>query len=280
MNEACLMKMSWSLMTGEHSLWGDVLLGKYGRDDWSQGRISVQPTDSSLWKAIAKSWPNMQLHRYWSIGDGSRVKFWSDKWIDGNTRFSELEINIPEASRHWMVKDVVLPNGEWNFNMIRNMVPNFVIQKMHAIVPPHENQGEDVQLWPGTSMGEFTVAVAYQALTGATTNENDMNWTKIWKIDSIERIKVFVWQLVHDRLLTKARLAKWQIGNALCHYCTQFEETTMHVVRDCTAAVNIWRKLLTSQERGQFFMVDFQQWINLNINNNFGMRFGKDWVAI
>jgi ribonuclease HI len=27
-------------------------------------------------------------------------------------------------------------------------------------------------------------------------------------------------------------------------------------------------------------MVDFQQWINLNINNNFGMRFGKDWVAI
>jgi hypothetical protein len=151
---------------------------------------------------------------------------------------------------------------------------------MHAIVPPHENQGEDVQLWPGTSMGEFTVAAAYQALTGATTNENDMKWTKIWKIDSIERIKVFVWQLVHDRLLTKARLAKWQIGNALCHYCTQFEETTMHVVRDCTAAVNIWRKLLTSQERGQFFMVDFQQWINLNINNNFGMRFGKEWVAI
>jgi hypothetical protein len=37
MNEACLMKLGWSLMTGEQNLWGDVLLGKYGRGGWSLG---------------------------------------------------------------------------------------------------------------------------------------------------------------------------------------------------------------------------------------------------
>jgi hypothetical protein len=31
MNEACLMKLGWSLSTGEQSMWGDVLVGKYGR---------------------------------------------------------------------------------------------------------------------------------------------------------------------------------------------------------------------------------------------------------
>jgi hypothetical protein len=55
MNEACLMKMGWSLMIGEHNLWGQVLRGKYGRGGWSQGNITVNPSDSSLWKAIARS---------------------------------------------------------------------------------------------------------------------------------------------------------------------------------------------------------------------------------
>ncbi|MCH91441.1 putative ribonuclease H protein, partial [Trifolium medium] len=114
MNEACLMKMGWSLMNGEHSLWGDVLIGKYGRDGWLEGKISVNSNDSSLWKSIAKSWPSLKLHSYWSIGDGSKVNFWSDKWIDTHVRISDLENHIPEEARGWKVKDVTTANGEWN----------------------------------------------------------------------------------------------------------------------------------------------------------------------
>jgi hypothetical protein len=83
-----------------------------------------------------------------------------------------------------------------------------------------------------------------------TQNEK---WTQILKIDSIERIRVFIWQLAHNRLMTKARLAKWDIGNPICHICYQFEETTMHVVRDCKVAVHVWRHLLTNQEHGKKF---------------------------
>jgi hypothetical protein len=114
-NEACLMKLGWSRMTGEKSLWGDVLVGKYGREGWGQGKISVTTNDSSLWKAIAKCWDSLELHRCWAIGDGSRIHFWSDKWIDESTRLSELERIIPKTFRQWKVKDVVTTNGEWNF---------------------------------------------------------------------------------------------------------------------------------------------------------------------
>jgi hypothetical protein len=78
--------------------------------------ISVKSNDSSMWKAIAKSWPNMEFHCCWSIGDGNNAKFWTDKWIDGTTRLSELEVHIPEATKQWLVKDIALPNGEWNFD--------------------------------------------------------------------------------------------------------------------------------------------------------------------
>jgi hypothetical protein len=102
MNEACLMKIGWSLMTGEHSLWGEVLLGKYGRGGWSQRKIIVNSNDSPLWKALAKSWPKLEHHRCWSIGDGSTADLWSDKWLDENIRISDVEPHIqmtPEVGR-------------------------------------------------------------------------------------------------------------------------------------------------------------------------------------
>jgi hypothetical protein len=76
--------------------------------------------------------------------------------------------------------------------------------------------------------------------------------------------KPFTWQLVQDRLMTKARLAGWNVGSPLCHSCTQFVESTIHVVWDCKVVVHVWRHLLSNQERGNFFMVEPQEWINLN----------------
>jgi hypothetical protein len=78
MNEACLMKLGWSLMSEEYSLWGQVLIGKYGRSGWSQGDFTVTSNDSPLWKAIAKSWTKLEAHRYWSIGDGNKANFWME----------------------------------------------------------------------------------------------------------------------------------------------------------------------------------------------------------
>jgi hypothetical protein len=280
MNEACLMKLGWSLSTEEQSMWGDVLVGKYGRGGWSQGRIDANPNDSPLWKAIVKIWPKIELHRCWSIGDGATINFWTDKWIDEHTRISDFKDSIPATTSCWKVKDVVLPTGDWNYNMLQNVIPHPLIQKFYAIVPPHDSQGKDVALWPGTNTGGFTVSAAYHLLTGDTMKQADKKWTQVWKIEGMERIKVFLWQLVHDRLLTKSRLARWNISSPLCHSCIQFEETTIHVVRDCKIAAYVWRHLLSSQERGAFFTVELQEWINLNINNKFGQSYGAEWKNI
>jgi ribonuclease HI len=261
-------------------MWGQVLRGKYGRGGWSQSNITANPSDSSLWKAIARSWPELELHRCWSVGNGNKVKFWDDKWIDDNSRLSDLALPIPEETRGWMVKDVALPTGEWNFDLLQQYLPSSTIQKLHAIVPPHASNEEDKQFWPGTTSGQFTASSAYYMLTKNTLNDVNKRWKEIWKIESIERIRVFVWLLVHDRLLTKSRLARWQLGNPYCHHCHQFEETTTHVMRDCPIAVNIWRHLLPIQDRGKFFTVDFQEWIQLNLSSNFGMNNNNDWKAI
>jgi hypothetical protein len=151
MNKACLMKLGWSLMSNEYSLWGQVLLGKYGRWSWSQGVITATTNDSPLWKAIAKSWNKLEHHRCWSIGDGSKANFWTDKWIDGSTRISDLIQELQEEAQGWKVKDVTIQSGEWNFGIIQRAVPSSIIKKLHAIVPPNVNHEEDTMLWPGTN---------------------------------------------------------------------------------------------------------------------------------
>jgi hypothetical protein len=54
----------------------------------------------------------------------------------------------------------------------------------------------------------------------------------------------------------------------------------MHVIRDCAIAANTWKNLLSTQERGKFFVAEPQEWITLNITNKFGQRYGNDWQAI
>jgi ribonuclease HI len=275
-NEACLMKMGWSLMIGENSLWGQVLVGKYGRGEWNQGRISTTPNDSSLWKAIAKSWPKLEQHRCWAVGDGHKVSLWDDVWLNENQRLSDFDIVIPTNARNWKLKDIVDDRGNWRFDMINNIVPVNIIHRLYAIVPPNTDNGIDMLVWPGNRMGEFTVSSAYDMLAKNQMDGNTTRWRRIWKLGVIERIRVFVWQISHDRLLTKQKLARWQLGNAYCDNC-HFDETIIHALRDCPIVVHVWNHLISNKHRGNFYLTNLQEWIDLNLQQQIGNYSERDW---
>jgi hypothetical protein len=106
-------------------------------------------------------------------------------------------------------------------------------------------------------MGEFTVAKAYRRMTGFHTDQDVQLWKQIWRMEAPERIKVFMWQVLHDRLLTNWRMARWNLKSPYCSYCGHLEETTLHVLRDCPLANIIWSHLVDIQHRGSFFLAAF-----------------------
>jgi ribonuclease HI len=57
------------------------------------------------------------------------------------------------------------------------------------------------------------------------------------------------------------------------------EETTLHVLRDCPIAVEVWKHLLKEDDRGSFFICTFQQWIELNLSTNMGIQSDLSWDA-
>jgi hypothetical protein len=97
MNEACLLKMNWALVKGESGLWGQVLLGKYGRGREVKEGLVAHQADSNLWKTLVKLWPKLQEHVYWAVGNGSSINVWNDRWIEEGIRICDVVEHIPEA---------------------------------------------------------------------------------------------------------------------------------------------------------------------------------------
>ncbi|MED6209595.1 hypothetical protein PIB30_056254 [Stylosanthes scabra] len=56
--------------------------------------------------------------------------------------------------------------------------------------------------------GEFTVRDTYRYLAKSNDWRKDKSWRRIWKWKGVQRIKVFMWQLNHNSLLTSSRMAR------------------------------------------------------------------------
>jgi hypothetical protein len=107
----------------------------------------------------------------------------------------------------------------------------------------------------------------YMKLCGYSGEEVTSNWKKAWRINVPERVRSFMWLMMHERLLTNALKNKMRLCHAMCNYCGDVEETILHAMRDCPKAREVWRYFVAGSQQNQFYMADFQQWININLIN-------------
>ncbi|KAI9109477.1 hypothetical protein K1719_019531 [Acacia pycnantha] len=60
----------------------NVLAGKYGRNMDLLKECRWVKSDSELWKNLCRLWPTVLKNVCWDVGNGEKVRFWSDKWLD------------------------------------------------------------------------------------------------------------------------------------------------------------------------------------------------------
>jgi hypothetical protein len=91
--------------------------------------------------------------------------------------------------------------------------------------------------WSLNSNGRFTINSMYQAFLDTNVVPNN---TYLWKIKIPLKIKVFLWLLHRETILTKDNLAKrkWN-GNVMC--CCDSYETIQQLFFECVLAKFIWR---------------------------------------
>ena len=84
-----------------------------GKGRWST-KVCRRAHRCGLWRSISEGWVSFFKHLSFVVGDGSRILFWNDKWIEDNslkTLYPELFVCL--ANKEACISDVLcLPVGE------------------------------------------------------------------------------------------------------------------------------------------------------------------------
>ena len=91
--------------------------------------------------------------------------------------------------------------------------------------------------WFPTVVGQFILKSAYKLWSNSDYMFGNCLFTHIRNVNAPQRLKAFMWLVMHDALLTNyARLNKGLTTNDLCAICGISSKTMVHALRDCYVA--------------------------------------------
>ncbi|KAL4327452.1 hypothetical protein AHAS_Ahas13G0101500 [Arachis hypogaea] len=242
MNTAFLLKVCWELINHSNALWVRALNSKYGI---SNSTPSVRETFgcSALWKSLSQLWPIIQESLVHRVGNGCLTKFWKDDWL--NIRDHLLKHKLPSATsgdKNNYVCDFVNNEGEWKIEHLKQLLPDECIQRICANPPPRASDPPDKLAWKHSKDERFSVKSAY-CYSNRIQSQGREVWKRIWTWKGPQRMKLFIWQATHDRILTNKKRSQWYGSSPMCHHCGNTIEDTLHVLRDCDVKP-VWKKFV------------------------------------
>ena len=132
---------------------------------------------------------------------------------------------------------------------------------------------EDKPLWLGSKSGCFSIKSAIQLVQSEAASCLDHNpptieakWDWVWKLRLPYRIQVFVWLVLHRKLLTNSeRLKRNLSSNATCELCLANDENLDHVLRSCPHAQDVWDVLTQMGLHSSGMDTDLLEWLHRNL---------------
>lgn len=140
-------------------------------------------------------------------------------------------------------------------------------------------QRNEVPSWKPSSKGAVSISSAYSLLSqsGRPQGFNKL-FQVIWSLARPQRLRSFLWLVANDALLTNCnRVRRRLTEDDNCCCCTHSPETTLHVLRDCDFAKDVWYRFVPVRSRRAFFDKDLQEWLYVNLVRSLPGKFRKDW---
>lgn len=172
-------------------------------------------------------------------------------------------------------------NGSWNFEWLESQLPQTVLARITAIMPPSHDSGPDRLIWRWMLKGKFSSASTYSYFL---SRRDLVQWkysTMIWKNDAPQRVKNFLWLLLRNHLLpNEVRVKRRMSDEGGCPRCNELVETGLHAVRDCPFAVSIWKSLMPQQDWSVFFYSSLENWIKMNLLKSYSSTTNGGWPTL
>lgn len=160
---------------------------------------------SHTWRAMLAGREVLSQDLIKRIGDGSSTKIWHDQWIPNH--FQARPLTPEDGQVVSRVSDLVLANGQWDVNTIRQwFIPVDAAAILRIQLRP---QFQDIWSWEPDKYGLYSVKSAYKLIDTERTRDAQLNtasvsgnevWEKIWKVQIPPKVRVFWWRVIHEFL--------------------------------------------------------------------------------
>ena len=175
----------------------------------------------------------------WVAGFDSKLSFWYDKWMDMVKIRSLIESPLRREEDKWMVRDVHV--GErWDFSKFSFVFLDKILRMLRAVPFPSSYWCEDKVVWGYSPSGEFDQKTTHAIARGDSGLAARFKGDWVWKVDSMPRIKCFLWKVCHRSILVKEVLYGRDITqDAQCCVCNNERDSIIHAIRDCSFAKSV-----------------------------------------
>ena len=213
--------------------------------------------DSKLWRFICAQKDVVDRGTKWQVRNGSVVSFFNDHWLGEGLQVRDFAMRaLTEEEGTSLVADWVV-GGYWNLDKLSTFVNLEGISHIIAVLPPRLDATNDCIIWGAASDGRFSLRSAYFLIEPNSTLAKDRVFNDIWKWKGAERVRVFMWKALLDKLPTNLWRSSWSQVSTLCSHCSASVEDLLHILRDCSYAKGMWIKLIKQRYSADFFSFNF-----------------------
>ncbi|XP_072088190.1 uncharacterized protein [Arachis hypogaea] len=268
-NVAHLAKQAWRAMKNPNAIWVQVLKAVYfpNSNFWD---AKIQRNASWLWKSILIGRELLKRKGKWSIGSGSQVNIWRDRWISG-----EIRSEITENPNIQKVEEIITEGTGWNVSKIKDLFPPEVCEQILK-TPISIVRKEDSLFWPFREDGNYSIKTGYQVakletLEGlsenpSTSTDNRELWKEIWNMNVPSKIRMFLWKAAQNIIPVNSNLYKRRLrDNPICSICKKEEETVEHAVLLCEWTRGTWFGAQCHCIPTKYTVTSFGNWLIDNI---------------
>ena len=212
----------------------------------------------------------------WIVGCNSPLSFWNDKWLNIGTIRSLIEGPLNQGENEVCIKEVSTNNG-WDLTNLSFVFLEHILNAVRATPLRRYTVKEDHRSWISSLNGEFNSRNAYLLAIDENLETPNFHGQWIWKLQTLPKIKMFLWKCLHMNLPVKAILTHHGIGGlGGCDNCIELEEIIIHDLRDCPTTKIFWEQASYPVSLKQSFSDDLVVWIKKNALDSSKVD-GKDY---
>ncbi|KAA3467445.1 reverse transcriptase [Gossypium australe] len=227
-------------------LWNGVPTSKFRSKYGLNGSLPIRiakAMSSFLWKSLSKVWTFLCENLIWSVGDGNKILCWKDKWIPNVGPLINYLPACGNVNTDYLLNDLGTREANWNLNFLQVWLLEEIITRIMGIPSPHPTERHNRLSLRHTSTRAFSIENAYKLLNEYFWSSRNELWKRVWKIFGLQKVCFFFWTVLKQKLLTNVeRVRRCLAVDSSCSICGRDFEDILHIIRDCTVAMEVWKQ--------------------------------------